>query len=400
MSKSIISKIIGVLAVVLIVGAAYIMVSGVTLAPRTASAALGLFNEDAVTSIYDATSPAVVEIKVVERGTSIFGRSLQEGQGSGFLVDKDGYILTNNHVVSGASNVQVVLKGGKTINATVVGASRFEDLALIKVDSSAVSGVTPLMFGDSSLVKPGQMAIALGSPYGLDSSITVGVISGINRSLSGSNLTGLLQTDAAINPGNSGGPLLNSSGQVIGINTAIQSGAVARGIGFAVTSNMANKRLPELIAGKQVTRPWLGISGTALTETLANNLSLSVNQGVYVVAVIPNGPAEKAGLKGGSIDANGQAVSGGDVITAVDGRAVTSVEELSAYLSANKKVGDNVRLTVLRGGNNVTVTVTLGEFPDNASINTVPIPIPLPDLQPNIPRSRGRSFGGPGSPHD
>lgn len=398
--KSITSKIIAVLAVVLIVGVAYIMFSGVTLAPRTASAALALFNEDVVTSIYEATSPAVVEIKVVERGTSIFGRSLQEGQGSGFLVDKDGHILTNNHVVSGASNVQVVLKGGKTVDAAIVGASRFEDLALIKVDASAVSGIIPLKFGDSSLVKPGQMAIALGSPYGLDSSITVGVVSGINRSLSGSNLTGLLQTDAAINPGNSGGPLLNSSGQVIGINTAIQSGAVARGIGFAVTSNVANKRLPELMAGKRVTRPWLGISGTALTETLANNLSLSVNQGVYVVAVIPNGPAEKAGLKGSSIDANGQAVSGGDVITAVDGRAVTSVEEISAYLSANKKVGDSVRLTVLRGGNNVTVSVTLGEFPDNASINIVPIPIPQSSPQPNAPRSRGHNFRGQGSPHD
>ncbi|MBF8266359.1 MAG: PDZ protein [Dehalococcoidia bacterium] len=398
--KSIASKIIAMLAVVLIVGAAYTMVSGVTLAPRTASAALGLFNEDTVTSIYDNASPAVVEIKVVERGTSIFGRSLQEGQGSGFLVDKEGYILTNNHVVSGASNVQVLLKGGKTVDATITGASRFEDLALIKVDSLAVSGITPLKFGDSSLVKPGQMAIALGSPYGLDNSITVGVISGLNRSLSGSNLTGLLQTDAAINPGNSGGPLLNSSGQVIGINTAIQSGTVARGIGFAVTSNVANKRLPELMAGKQVTRPWLGISGTALTGTLANTLNLSVNQGVYIVTVIPNGPAEKAGLKGGSIDANGQAVSGGDVITAVDGRAATSVEDISAYLSANKKVGDIVRLTVLRGGKDVTVTVTLGEFPDNVSTNIVPAPTPQSSPQPIVPRSRGRNFGGQASPHD
>ena len=398
--KSIASKIIAMLAVVLIVGAAYTMVSGVTLAPRTASAALGLFNEDAVTSIYDNASPAVVEIKVVERGTSIFGRSLQEGQGSGFLVDKEGYILTNNHVVSGASNVQVLLKGGKTVDATITGASRFEDLALIKVDSLAVSGITPLKFGDSSLVKPGQMAIALGSPYGLDNSITVGVISGLNRSLSGSNLTGLLQTDAAINPGNSGGPLLNSSGQVIGINTAIQSGAVARGIGFAVTSNVANKRLPELMAGKQITRPWLGISGTALTGTLSNTLNLSVNQGVYIVTVIPNGPAEKAGLKGGSIDANGQAVSGGDVITAVDGRAATSVEELSAYLSANKKVGDIVRITVLRGGKDVTVTVTLGEFPDNVSTNIVPVPTPQSIPQPIVPRSWGRNFGGQSSPHD
>ncbi len=192
------------------------------------------------------------------------------------------------------------------MNAKVVGTDAIDDLAIISVDTSAVSGITPLNLGDSSAVKPGQMAIAIGNPYGYDNTVTVGVISGVNRTISGSNYTGMLQTDAAINPGNSGGPLLDANGAVIGINTAIETTATgARGIGFAVASNMAKKAVPNLEAGQQVARPWMGISGTSVTQSLAQSLGLSVNQGVYVVNVASGSPAATAGLKGGNLDANG-----------------------------------------------------------------------------------------------
>jgi len=374
--KGKIIAVVAVLAVLLVGGAAYVLATGTTLTSPTASAAPATmatgtvqtapaqYSQDAVTAIYDSASPAVVEINVTEQGTG-FWRSMQQGQGSGFLVDSNGYILTNNHVVDGATSVEVVFKDGKTVDASVVGTDPGDDLALVKVDSSAVSGITPLKLGDSSAVRPGQMAIAMGSPYGLTDSITVGVISGVNRSLSGSAMTGMLQTDAAINPGNSGGPLLDANGEVIGINTAIEAVAGASGIGFAVPSNVATKALPDLTAGKQATRPWLGISGMALTQSLSQNLGLSISQGVYVVTVVPGSPADVAGLNGGGADANGDPVSGGDVITAVDGKAVTTVEDLSTYLRASKKVGDSVSLTVVRGGNSMAVTVSLGAWPAN-----------------------------------
>ena len=231
----------------------------------------------------------------------MFGNSTEEGLGSGFLIDNQGHILTNNHVVDGATTVQVTLTNGNTVNGKVLGTDPVDDLAVVSVDPSAVAGITPLQLGDSSLVVPGQMAIAIGNPLGYTDSITVGVISGLNRSIfSGSNLRGMLQTDAAINPGNSGGPLLDDQGMVIGINTAAEIGATgADGMGFAIPSNLAAKLLPDLIAGKTVTRPWLGISGTALTQATASTLGLSVNKGVYVVSVVANSPAEKAGLKAG-----------------------------------------------------------------------------------------------------
>jgi len=362
---------VAILAVMLIAAASYVMGAGASLLAPTASATPILFSEDAVTSVYDNVSPAVVEIKVVEQGSSFRGRFLQQGQGSGFLIGANGDILTNNHVVDGATSVQVVLKGGKTVDATVVGKDPLDDLALVRVDPSAVAGITPLQFADSGSVRPGQMAIALGSPYGLDGSITVGVVSGLNRSVGGSRLTGMIQTDAAMNPGNSGGPLLSSSGQVIGINTAIESEPGARGIGFAVPSNVAKRVLPDLIAGRQIARPWLGISGVGLTQAQAQGLGLSVDKGVYVVSVLPGSPAAGAGLKGGGTGASGELAAGGDVITAVDGKAVASVTDLSGYFDT-KKVGDSVTLTVLRTGQSLSVAVTLGARPD--TISTAPTP--------------------------
>ena len=374
--KRLLFKVGAVFGVLLVAGAIYVLATGTTLAPRIVSANPAVTNEDTLTTLYETASPAVVQIQVTEQGTGINGRGTQQGQGSGFLIDSAGYILTNNHVVDGATSLQVVLKDGTSVSATVVGTDSTDDLALVKVDASAVKGVTVLVLGDSSAVKPGQLAVALGSPYGLNDSITVGVISGTNRSLSGSGLTGLLQTDASINPGNSGGPLLNSSGQVIGINTAVES--VASGIGFAVPSNTASRALPDLKAGKQVARPWLGISGADLNQTIAGNLNLSVTQGVYVVTVVTGSPAEKAGLKGGGTDSTGALSSGGDVITAVDGKPVSNVSDLSSYFNT-KKVGDTVTLKVLRNGTTMDVSATLGTWPSSTQLT------PAPKTTPSIP---------------
>jgi S1-C subfamily serine protease len=388
--KTLKSKITVVIASLLVVGAAFGIGTSVHLVANTASAAPTLYSQDTTTSIYNNASPAVVEINITQTVNTIFGNSTQAALGSGFLVDNQGDILTNNHVVDGTTTVQVTLTNGNTIDGKVLGTDPVDDLAIVKVDPAAVAGIKPLTFGDSSLVVPGQMAIAIGNPLGFTDSITIGVISGLNRSIPNSNMRGMLQTDAAINPGNSGGPLLDDNGNVIGINTAAEIGATgADGMGFAIPSNLAVKIMPDLIAGKTVSRPWLGISGTALTQTTASQLGLSVNKGVYIVSVIANSPAEKAGLKAGGSNTDGTLVAGGDVITAVDGKAVTSVDDLSAYIST-KSVGDKVSLTILRNGQSITVQVTLDAWPANLSSSTPQ----APTTTPSIPRNgRGQGSG-------
>lgn len=358
------SRVKSILAIILIAGAAYLLGTSFSIVPHSASAAPVLYNQDTITAIYDQASPAVVEIDITQQGASLFGRSsVQEGQGSGFLIDTEGHILTNNHVVQGATNVQVVVRNGTTVDAKVVGTDPVDDLAIVSVDPSTMAGVTPLAFGDSSAVRPGQMAVALGNPYGLTDTITVGIISGLNRSLGGnSSLRGMIQTDAAINPGNSGGPLLDAQGQVIGINTAIEAANGARGIGFAVPSGVATRVIPSLLSGKQVTRPWIGISGSGLNSTRAKTYGLSTTSGIYVVTVTDNSPASKAGLKAAGTDASGAPGTGGDVITAVDGKAVTGVDELSNYI-ATKQVGDSISLSVIRDGQTLTVQLTLEPWP-------------------------------------
>jgi len=379
--KTLKSKIAVVIAALLVIGAAFAVGTSVHLVANTASAAPTLYSQDTTTSIYNNAAPAVVEINITQTVNTVFGNSTQEALGSGFLVDNQGDILTNNHVVDGATTVQVTLTNGNTVNGKVLGTDPVDDLAIVSVDPSAVAGITPLTFGDSSLVVPGQMAIAIGNPLGFTNSITIGVISGLNRSIPDSNMRGMLQTDAAINPGNSGGPLLDENGNVIGINTAAEIGVTgADGMGFAIPSNLAAKILPDLIAGKTVSRPWLGISGTALTQATASQLGLSVNKGVYIVSVVANSPAEKAGLKSGSANADGTLAAGGDVITAVDGKSVASVEDLSAYIST-KSVGDKVSLTVLRNGQSITVQVTLDAWPADLSASATPqVPTTTPIL--------------------
>jgi len=325
--------------------------------PAPAGNVNSLYDEGALVALYDRCIPAVVLINMITSDN-------QGGQGSGFIIDSQGTILTNNHVVEGASEVMVDLHDGQTLDAEVIGTDRESDLALIKVDASKLVGITPLVLGNSDQVKAGQIAIALGSPYRLEGSITAGIISGLGRPLAAASertIPDMLQTDAAINPGNSGGPLLNSTGQVIGINTAIET--LSSGIGFAIPINTVKTLLPELLKGGEVGTPWIGIESLAINQNLVNELKLSVSKGIYIINVTKDSPGEQAGLKGSGVTPEGKPKTGGDIVTAIDGKKVGSVEEVIIYLNG-KRPGEVVSLTVLRGSNSLTVQVTLGEWPD------------------------------------
>jgi len=337
-------------------------------------ASSSLYDENTIVTLYEQAIPSLVKIEVIEEQTGTIGPFnigpfQQRGQGSGFIIDEQGHILTNNHVVERASSVKISINNGDVVDAEVVGTDRENDLALLKADLEEIDDIALLTLGDSDEIKPGQMAIALGSPFGLEGSITVGVISGIGRSLTGETqhlITNIIQTDAAINPGNSGGPLLNSKGEVIGINTAIE--ASGTGIGFAIPINTAKSLLPALLEGGEVSNAWLGISGTDIDEEFATMLDLAVNKGVYVIGVTHDSPAEKAGLRGSGTDESGQPTFGGDIITGVDGQTIIKVEELIAYFNS-KKPGDEVSLSVQRGDQVLTIEVTLGEWPEQAPVS-------------------------------
>ncbi len=358
--------------------------------PGVVSASPALYDEQVVVSIFDRADPAVVTVNTTRESASRFGFIIpQDGQGSGFLVDAEGHILTNYHVVQDATSISVTIANGEALEAELAGSSHADDIALLKVDAEAVAGITPLKLGDSAAVKPGQMAIALGSPFGLDNSISVGVVSGVNRSRAGALhrlITGMIQTDASLNPGNSGGPMLNSLGEVVGINTSVEVSPITGsiGVGFAVPINTAKDLMAQFVQGETVRRPWVGIKGAALSPDLAEVLGLEVSKGVYIVNVEPGSPAEKAGLVAG-VASNGEAepdfITGnipgfptgpapaendevkGDVITAVDGKDVTSVEDIVMHLNSLAP-GDSVSLTLLRDGETIQVNVALGEWPE------------------------------------
>ena len=385
-------KIIAVLLVVVVAAGAYIagaqLSSKKTVAEVTAATKNSIqtiaYSDGSISSIYKAASPAVVEIDTVQQTSGIFGDSTQEGLGSGIVIDNNGDILTNNHVVEGSSSVTVKFIGGNSVTGQVLGTDPIKDLAVVKVNASDVSGITPLTLGDSSQLTPGQTVIAIGNPYGLDNSVSIGIVSGLNRSVDG--MSGMIQTDAALNPGNSGGPLLDGSGNIIGINTAVETSTSGgtTGIGFAIPSNLAQIELSTLEAGKTVDHPWLGISGVTLTTSITKQLGITANQGVYVDSVVSGSPANNAGLKGGNHDANGQATGGGDIITAVDGNAVTTIEGLQSYI-AGKNVGDALNLSILRGSNTISVQVTLAAMPSNLNSN---------NSQNQIPQIPGNNRGG------
>lgn len=365
------------MSVILLAGCAPAMAAVVSRSPGYTEAAgnltqaAPLFDEGTVTSLYDRCIPAVVQIEsektsALSKLPAPFNQSVpkQLGAGSGFFIDDQGHILTNNHVVEDTSTIRVLLYDGTQLDCKVLGTDRANDVTLLQVDASKLSNITYFTLADSSKVKPGQMAIALGSPYGLQGSITVGVVSGTGRAIPGSTdrtMTGIIQTDAAINPGNSGGPLLNSSGEVIGINTAIE--ASANGVGFAVPINTVKTRLPELLKGGTVKSPWLGISGLAASKELAGKLKLKSEKGVYIVTILAGSPADKAGLVAGGKNELNEPKEGGDLVMAIDDTKVTSVEDLLTFLNG-KTAGDKVTLTVERGGQTISVPVELEAWPD------------------------------------
>jgi S1-C subfamily serine protease len=303
-----------------------------------------------------------------------FGEPEGEGggvaTGSGFLIDTEGHVITNSHVVDGADQVEVTLGAEDTsYDAEVVGADPATDVALLKVDAPA-ERLHPLALGDSSQVEVGEPVVAIGNPFGLDRTVTSGIVSALQRQIqapNGFSISHVIQTDAAINPGNSGGPLIDASGGVIGINSQIQTGGNRGnvGIGFAVPINTAREVVRQLIADGEVEHAYLGISGGSITEELAKALKLPVDEGVLVNEVVEGGPADKAGIEGGDTSATIEGASirlGGDVITAVDGKKVGDMEEVINAVNAASP-GEKMTLTVDRGKSTEEVTVTLGVRP-------------------------------------
>src|SRR5207302_4966354 len=299
-------------------------------------------------AIYQQAKDGVVTINT---STSSAGpRSFSQAEGSGIVVDTQGDILTNAHVVAGASQIRVTFSDGRATTGTVKGVDQSADLAVVKV-SVSTDQLHPLPIGNSDTLQVGETALAIGAPFGLQGSFTAGIISGLNRGTTAPNgraLTGMIQTDAPINPGNSGGALLDGRGQLIGVNDSIQSPVEGNvGVGFAIPVNRAASLLPSLEKGVAILHPWLGISGQTLTASTADQLGLSEKSGVLVVQVVPGGPSAKAGLR-----ADGQASANDDVITAIDGHAIATIEALTQYLDT-KNVGDRVTLSVTRNGQHI-----------------------------------------------
>lgn len=320
--------------------------------------ARALVDEDQLAAIFDQASPAVVNVRVRTAPSPESSQVPEQGTGSGFIIDQQGHIVTNNHVVEDATRVEVTLADGTRLAAQVIGRDRLGDLAVIRVEAPP-DKLKPLPLGDPSGLRVGNLAVAIGNPFGFERTMTVGIVSGLGRPVEGTGrrpFTDLIQTDAAINPGNSGGPLLNSRGEVVGINTFIDRRFVS--VGFAVSVSTLKKALPDLLAGREVRHPWLGISGSAITLGLAERLNLPVQEGVLVSEVAAGGPAARAGLRAGARDGRGA-----DIIVAVDGQKVTRVSDMVAYIES-KGVGERVTLHVLRDGTPIELVVELGNFPE------------------------------------
>ena len=328
--------------------------------------------------IYRRDSPGVVFItaNVSQTGSSAFGFPQTDrgvATGSGFVLDKQGTILTNAHVVDGATKVTVRFGDSKTVDAKILGRDRTTDLAVLQVDPKK-SDLHPLPLGSAKDVQVGDPVVAIGNPFGLDRTLTTGVVSAKQRQIRGLadfSIDNVIQTDAAINPGNSGGPLIDSAGEVIGINSQIETGTGSSasgnvGIGFAIPIDTAIRLLPDLRKGS-VTTGYLGISAFPVDESLTG-LNLAVKHGALVQSIVPGGPAAKAGIKGGTIPArvNGQAITiGGDIITKLDGRTIKSADDLTAYISSKHK-GDTVKVVVVRNGKAKSFDVKLGERPQRS----------------------------------
>jgi len=329
-----------------------------------------------IIEVYQVTAPAVVNI--TNRG-SVYDRFMgavpQEGTGSGFVYDTEGHIVTNYHVVENAQQLLVTLADGQTYEAQIVGTDPINDLAVISVDG-AKSLPEPLVVGDSDSLQVGQFVLAIGNPFGLEQTLTTGVVSALGRVIQSPEdnrfIGEAIQTDAAINPGNSGGPLLDLSGQVIGVNSQIISpSGASSGIGFAVSASTVRRVVPQLISNGKYSHPWLGVQLLSLTTANVNALKeagvgVPVDSGVLVLEAVSGGPADKAGIRGGSREVrigNYQVPVDGDIIVAINGQALASSQDLTVYLETETTVGDTVGLSIVRNGEEQVVQVVLGEQP-------------------------------------
>jgi len=331
---------------------------------------LPVTRELSLIQIFERSEEGVVQVNV-HRTSDVLGVN---GVGSGFVFDKNGHIITNEHVVENSDKVTVTFLDGRSYNAEIVGVDAATDIAVIKVNADP-SLLKPLHIGDSSNLKVGMAVSAIGNPFGLSGTMTSGIVSALGRLLpqdTGFSIPDVIQTDAAINPGNSGGPLLNSRAEVVGINTAIQSATGEfTGVGFSIPSNTIAKIVPKLIADGTFSHPWVGISGRDIDPALATALNLVDARGFLIVNVVEGSPAEKAGLKGSDETKEVDGIEypfGGDVILAVDGNVVRQIDDILIHLQRFKSVGDEMVLEVLRDGRVTNFVVELDERP-NSGIN-------------------------------
>jgi S1-C subfamily serine protease len=369
----------------------------------------GTISELPLPELFSKVEKSVVQVANKEEAGITFGGRL----GSGFVYDKNGHIVTNYHVIAGGAaegNVQITFLDGSTYNARLVGGDPFSDLAVLRLEGENIpeNKLVPLPIGDSTTLRVGEQVVAIGNPFGLSGSMTEGIISGLGRMLpsaeqeeesdiipsdlaspTGFLIPDIIQTDAPINPGNSGGPLLNTQGEVIGINTAIFSttGASA-GVGFAIPSNTITKVIPSLITKGTYQHPYLGIVGTDITPELAEALGLAEARGFLVTDVTNGGPAQKAGIRGGNSLFNiaGRGIAmGGDVIFKIDDNTVRKLDDVLTYLEREKKVGDTVQLTVLRNGEMENINLILGPRPTSLESQSQRPLGNLPPQEENVP---------------
>ena len=341
--------------------------------PALTQPAAGSEGGRTVAEIYKEEGRGVVFVEAngVTSGDSTFGLPGQGGSatGSGFVVDDDGTIVTNAHVVEGSEDVNVRFgENGPSVDAVVKGRDPSTDLAVLKIDPDEAKGVDPLPLGDSKTVAVGNPVVAIGNPFGFTRTVTTGIVSALARQIEAPNgfpIRNVIQTDAAINPGNSGGPLLDADGKVIGINSQIAtggSGSGSVGIGFAVPIDTAKELLPKLREGGKIERAYLGIEMSSVTEQLARDLKLPVEQGALIQTVVSGGPADDAGLRGGGTDTDSGVAGGGDVLVEVDGKEIKTGDDVAAAIADNQP-GDKIRVEYYRGDDKRTATVDLGKRP-------------------------------------
>ena len=320
----------------------------------------GTGNDRALIRLYQQVESSTVSIDAAGNEVS---------QGSGFVYSSDGYIITNNHVIEDANRIDVIFSDGSRKRAKVVGTDVYNDIAVLEVDKS---GLRPLEMSNSSELMRGQTAVAVGNPFGLSGTMTSGIVSAKNRNIrteGGFSIPDIVQTDAAINPGNSGGPLMNIEGEVIGVNTAIQSSTGSfNGVGFAISSNTVTKVADSIIEEGDYKHSWVGVSGIDVNSDIAEAMNLTENRGFLIMNVVEDGPADKAGIRAGDRNATLNGVKyrlGGDVITGINGTEISGIDQVHNYLSENTRPGDRIVITVTRDGQQTEIPLTLEPRPQD-----------------------------------